>query len=339
MTTLDTIRMGIIGCGGNGRGHLHCYVNDYPGVVEIVGLADPSKAAREQAWEMTGKRPGVKVFASHETLLKRTRPDAVLISTPHVFHTQQILDSLAAGCHVLAEKPMVCSAQDAKAVIAATKKADKILAVGYSRRTMGPYLYTKRVIESGEIGDVVFVSCWQSQNWWASQKGTWRQKLALSCGGQLNDSGSHLVDIILWMTGLEPETAFAFQDNCGTEVDILTAASVRAKSVGAQGGALMNFSVVAKSVNFVEDITIWGSKGTIAIRQDGEVWRWESDQKQWKVPKRQLPKSRRPDDNFLAVLQGKEREIAAPVECGLAVMRLSEAVWKSAKSGKPEKVR
>lgn len=334
MTTLQTIRMGVIGCGGNGRGHLHHYLHNYPGVVQIVGLADPSKPAREAAWEMTGKDPAVKLFASHEALLKRTRPDAVLISTPHVFHTQQILDSLAAGCHVLAEKPMVCSVKDAETVIAAAHQADRVLAISYNRHTQGPYLYTKRVIESGEIGDLVFVSCWQSQNWWASQKGKWRQKMALSCGGQLNDSGSHLLDIVLWMTGLQPETAFAFQDNCGTEVDILTAMSVRA-----QGGALLNFSVVAKSVNFVEDITLWGSRGTIAIRHGGEVWRWESDQKQWKVPKRQLPPSRRPDDNFLAVLRGQETEIAAPAECGLAVMRLSEAVWKSAATGKPVKVR
>ena len=77
----------------------------------------------------------------------------------------------------------------------------------------------------------------------------------------------------------------------------------------------------------------------IAIRHGGEVWRWGTDGKQWKVSKRELPKSRRPDDNFLAVLQGKETEIAAPAECGLAVMRLSEAVWKSAGSGKAEKVR
>ncbi len=333
MANLEVIRMGIIGCGGNGRGHLHHYLTHYPEVIRVVGLADPSKAAREAAWEMTGKDPAVKVFASHEPLLKRTKPDAVLISTPHVYHTQQILDSLAADCHVLVEKPMVCSVQDAKAVIAAAKAAGKVLAISYNRHTQGPYIYTRKAIQAGEIGEIVFVSCWQSQNWWASQKGTWRQKMALCCGGQLNDSGSHLLDIVLWMTGLEPETAFAFQDNCETEVDILTAMSVRAK-----GGALMNFSVVAKSVNFVEDITIWGTTGTIAIRHGGEVWRWKSDRDWGKVSKRKIPPSRRPDDNFIAVLRGEETEVAAPPECGLAVMRLSEAVWKSAASGKAEKV-
>jgi len=334
MTTLNTVRMGLIGCGGNGRWHLRHYLQNYPDVVEIVGLADPSKAAREEAWNTTGNSPAVKLFASHEALLKRTRPDAVLISTPHVFHTQQILDSLAAGCHVLAEKPMVCSVKDAKTVIAAAKKADRVLAIAYNRHTLGPYVYAKRAIEAGEIGDLVFLSCSQSQNWWAAQQGTWRQKPALSCGGQLNDSGSHLLDIVLWMTGLQPETVFAFQDNCGTEVDILTAMSVRA-----QGGALMNFSVVAKSVNWLEDITIWGDKGTIALRHPGEVWRWESDRKQWRVSKRQIPRDRRPDDNFIGVLRGEETEVAAPPECGLAVMRLSEAAWKSAATGRPEKVR
>lgn len=327
----ETIHVAIVGCGGNGRGHLQNYLGMEG--VKVVGLADPSRKARQLATELAPDS-GIKTFASHTVLLRRTKPDAVVISTPHACHCQQILDSLAAGCHVLSEKPMVCSVQEAQAVIQAAQKAGRILGVSYNRHVMPPYMYCRRAIQAGEIGEVVFVSCLQSQDWLESQRGTWRQQLELSCGGQLNDSGSHLLDIVLWMTDLQPETVFAFQDNCGTEVDILMAMSVRARS-----GVLLNFSVVAQSVHWLEDITIWGTKGTLAIRGP-EVFYWKSDQEQGKVNRRQLPRQvyPHPDFNFIAALRGED-EIAVPPECGLEVIRLSEAAWKSARTGRPAQVK
>ena len=330
MRAQKKIRMAIIGCGGNGRMHMKRYL-EMPDV-EVVGLADPSKAARDQAWELAGKDPHLPRVAAFETLLEKVQPDAVLISSPHVDHLPQVLSSLKAGAHVLCEKPLVCTAKDVKTVIAAAKKAKRVLAVSYQRHCQPSYIYVRELIQSGALGDITFVSTWQSQNWWASAKGTWRQKLALSCGGQLNDSGSHLLDIVLWMTGLQPQTAFALINNWGREVDIDTALSVRAKN-----GALLNFSVVGRSTHFVEDLNIWGTKGGVIIRHGGVVYRWESDQKQWQVPKKELPKASDPDTNFIRALQGKA-EIAASPECALATISLTQAAWKSAKSGKPEKV-
>lgn len=328
----ETLRLAIIGGGGNGRGHLKNYLSMEG--VEVVGLADPSRKARQLAAELAGPHGGVRSFASPATLLRRTRPDAVVISTPHSCHYQQILDSLNAGCHVLCEKPMVCSVPEAQAVIQAAQEADRVLGISYNRHVMPPYMYCRRVIQAGEIGEVLFVSCLQSQNWLEGTRGTWRQQMKWSCGGQLNDSGSHLLDIALWMTGLQPEEVFAFQDNCGTEVDILTAMSVRARC-----GALLNFSVVAQSVHWLEDITIWGTEGTLAIRGP-DVFYWKSDQEQSKVSRRELPRQvyPHPDFNFVAVLRGQD-EIAAPPECGLEVIRLTEAAWRSARTGRPARVK
>jgi len=81
---------------------------------------------------------------------------------------------------------------------------------------------------------------------------------------------------------------------------------------------------------------MWGEKGTLAIR-GGDVYQWNAAGERKKVPARKMPTGSSPDENFIGAIRG-EQEIAAPPECGLAVIRLTEAVWQSAKSGKPEPV-
>jgi len=328
MSETRLLKVGIIGCGGNGRSHL-ARLAAIEGV-EIVGIADPSPKARAAAREVAGQAD-LPSFRSHQNLLRQAAPDAVLISTPHTLHYQQIIDSLTAGCHVLCEKPMICSCAEARGVIKKVKQTGLVMGISYQRHLQPPYMYCRQAIVSGEIGRVHFVSCLQSQNWYALTHGTWRRVLELAGGGQLNDSGSHLLDIVLWMSGLQPQSAFAYIDNLDTQVDILTAMSVKCES-----GVLCNFSVVGHSVSFVEDITIWGEEGILAIR-GADVYQWDAAGKQKKVSVRNMPTGSSPDENFIGAIRGAQ-EIAAPPECGLAVIQLTEAVWRSAKSGKPESV-
>jgi predicted dehydrogenase len=325
------IRMGMIGCGGNARHHMGTLLG-LEGV-EIVGLVDTAATSLEAATKQHPALEGVPQFSDHKKMLKEVEPTGVLISTPHTSHFKQIMDSLSAGVHVLCEKPMVCNVADAKKVLNKVKKTGLVMGLSYQRHFAAPYRYCRKVIETGELGKVNFVSCLQSQNWYRGcvLSGAWRGKIALSGGGQLNDSGSHLLDIVLWMINLQPAEVFAFQDNLGSEVDILTAMSVKF-----DGGALANFSVVGHSVNWHEDITIWCEKGTLAIR-GGEVWRWDGGEQRQVVPTEDLGRSWTPDENFVQAIRGKE-EIQAPPSMGLKVIQLSEAAWKSAADHAPAAV-
>jgi predicted dehydrogenase len=148
-----------------------------------------------------------------------------------------------------------------------------------------------------------------------------------SGGGQLNDSGSHLVDIVLWMTGLRPREVFAYQENLDAEVDILSAISVEFES-----GALCNFSVVGHAVNFHEEITLFCDECTLGIRGP-DVWRWDDETKQV-ITADDLGESSNPDVNFIAALRGTE-QIQATVADAVGVARFSEAVWSSAAGGQP----
>ncbi|MBM3500463.1 MAG: Gfo/Idh/MocA family oxidoreductase [Armatimonadetes bacterium] len=326
----EMIRVAMIGCGGNARHHMTQLVKIEG--VEIVGLCDPSPQAIEAAKKIEGLAD-VPAFDDHRAMLAAVESEAVEISTPHTQHTQQILDSLAAGRHVMCEKPLVCTVADCEKVIQARDDSGRILMTAYQRHFQAPYRYCREVIQSGKLGRVNFTSCLQSQNWFRGcvLTKTWRSQLALSGGGQLNDSGSHLLDIMMWMTGEQPAEVFAQIDNHGAEVDILTAMSCRTAS-----GALMSFSVVGHSVNWLEDITIWLEEGTLAIR-GSEVWEWRGGEERRTVPAEELGRSWSPDLNFIAALRGEE-EIQTPPEEFLKVIQLTEAAWKSGATGAPAKV-
>jgi predicted dehydrogenase len=322
----------MIGSGGNARGHMGQLLHIQG--VEIVGICDPDGKALEQAGKDHPKVAKAGKFESHRDLLKEVAMDAVVISTPHVFHFEEIMDSLGKGLHVLCEKPMVCTTEQAVAVLAEVKKTGLVMGVSYQRHFQGAYRYVREQIQSGKHGKVNFVAALQSQNWYTSQVGgkTWRSQMAYACGGQLNDSGSHLLDIILWMVGEPVKGVFAAANNLGAEVDILTAISAEFA-----GGGLANISIVGHSVNWLEDITVWLDKATFAVR-GADVHEWLGGEERVMRAGSDLPGFGNPDINFVAAIRGKE-EIQAPPECGLAVIQLTEAAWESAAKGCPVEVK
>lgn len=321
----DEVKVGVIGCGGIAQGHLK-----WLGTMQeatVCALMDPDGARIEATRKNHPALADVPAFEDYREMLESADLDAVVICSPHNVHYEQIVSCLRAGLHVLTEKPMVCSIDHAKSVMEEEEKSGKVLALSYQRHGSGAFQFIKKSIESGQGGPVQFVSAFQGQNWLKSQAGKWRQKMEISCGGQLNDSGSHLIDIILWMTGLQVEAVSAAIDNCGTEVDINSALALRFTN-----GALGNISVVGHFPTFWEDITIGCSQWAFCIRQGeltvstgigGEMMRVE--QFAYGSPS--------PDHNFIEAILGRE-EVLAPSVCGLRTIELTEAAWKSAATGK-----
>lgn len=300
--------------------------------VEIVAIAEPARANIEKA-VTEFSLSGVKSFSNHEEMLAEVDLDAVEISSPHTLHAKQICDSLEKGLHVLVEKPMVCTVADARKVIALKEEKKRVVLVSYQRHYAEGYIYTRDLIRSGKWGKVQFITGWQCQDWKRSQKGTWRQDPSLSGGGQLNDSGSHLIDIILWMTGLRPREVFAVIDNCGTPVDILSALTV-----SFEGGAIGNISVVGDSPTiFNEGINIWCEGGMIELKGAGSGALTLYDPKPRVPAKTELPPSSIPDRNFVAAILGEE-EVRSTPEDALKVIELTEAAWESGRVGRAVKV-
>ncbi len=322
------IRIGMIGCGGNAQGHMKRLLND--GRARIVALCDIDEGAFARTVQNHPTLKDVPTFTDHRKMLKSVEMDAVEISTAHTAHYQQIVDALKAGRHVLTEKPMVCKTSHAKRILKLQEETGLVVGVSYQRHFQAPYRFCRDLIRSKKVGKVNFISALQSQNWLPNALTRWRGIPELSGGGQLNDSGSHLLDIILWMVDLEPAEVFAYSDNLTAQVDILTAISCKFR-----GGALCNISVVGHSVDWHEDISLWCDKASLYIR-GGEVI--VSDKEGTRSADLSGHRTWDPDTNFLDALEKKD-EVQAPPICGLRTIQLTEAAWQSAAEGVPKKAK
>ena len=331
MATKQKINIAFIGCGGNARGHGRSVsrIDD----VEIVSLADPSENSLAAFKENVGLDASLRTYADHGEMLAAVKPDAVVISSPHGLHFQHIMDALDAGCHVHTEKPMVCTVDHAKQVMAKVEETGLHLLIGYQRHLSPTYQYCRKVVQSDELGPVHFVEAHQSQNWYRNQQGKWRQDPFLGGGGQLNDSGSHLIDILLWVLDASPDTVFAMIDNLDIEVDVLTAMSLKFDT-----GALCNLSIVGHAYGGVqEDFSIWMEEGTLYLRA-GKLYRQEKTGGIVEVPAAEMPAGANKDEVFIELIRGERTENPIGVENGLRVIQLTEAAWQSAKLGMPVKV-
>ena len=315
---MDKVRVGLIGCGGFQRYRVGNLLNVPE--AEVIALADPDSRQIDLMKAAHLVTTDLDIFEDHREMLDKARPDAVLIATPHTQHARQILDSLARDAHVCCEKPLVTSVEDATKVIRARDESGKVGMVSYQRHFQPEYRFVREQIQKGETGPVQFVAALQGQGWLRGTRGAWRQVKALSGGGQLNDSGSHLLDIILWSTGLKPASVSAYGENFGTEVDINSALSVHFN-----GGALGTFSVVGNGFGWHEDVTIFCEEIVFYIREGGLTMVDRRDN-QWKAER--LTGASTPDQNFIDAILGRA-ECESPFECGLEVIMLTQAAWDS----------
>lgn len=320
---MSKVRFLMIGVGGMGQAHIRNILKLSD--AEIVGFVDPSPESIAKAKSHSDSLKDLPEFSNVDDAFASVEADAAVIVTPHSQHFDQGMACLNHGLNVLMEKPFVSGSENARKIIAHADKVGRHLVVSYQRHLQGPYLYLRNLIQSGELGEIRFVNAYQAQSWLESQRGTWRQNKALSCGGQLNDSGSHLIDVVLWLTGLVPEAVLANIDNRGTEVDIDSALTVRF-----EGGAMCTFNVVGSAnLNWWEDVSIHGTNGS-ALYRNGELLVSKGlNQPVSKVSETDFPASSNPDEDFVNLVLGRINSPAAPAECGYRVARLTEAAWES----------
>ncbi|MBI4560287.1 MAG: Gfo/Idh/MocA family oxidoreductase [Candidatus Hydrogenedentes bacterium] len=322
------IRVGFIGAGGISHGHYIRLLETKK--AEVVALNEPNPEMVKRFHARFPDSVKLPVFDDYRDMLKNNALDAVVVQSPHTVHYEQILTCLNQGLHVLAEKPMTCTIKHAKALIQKAKAAKRVLMISYQRHFEPSFRYMRERIAKGALGEVQYVQAIQSQEWLRATRGTWRQRLALSGGGQLNDSGSHLVDIVMWVTGMKVKEVFAKQDNFGTEVDINSTLAMKFEN-----GALGSMSVIGNAPRWYEDHSIVGSKGALYLRQG--IGLIHQDEKGQPVNIK-LPKyTKNPDSNFVECILGKDVP-QTPPECGLRTIEVTEAAWKSAASGKPVRV-
>jgi len=221
------VRLGLSGCGGMSRSHTRA-LRDVK-QADIVGLMDvvPESTEKLAAELVEQGNPSPELFTDYEKMIDSLDLDGVILVTPHSIHFPQAMYALRRGVHVLVEKPMTTDRTQARKLVAQATRSKRVVSIAFQSTYTPEFQFIKGLREKGELGEVYsFVGC-LTQNWLRAVRGRWRVEPELSGGGQLYDSGSHMLNAMLYLTDLQPVEVFAFSDYKGMKVDITSALVVK----------------------------------------------------------------------------------------------------------------
>ena len=259
------LRIGIIGCGNVATSlHLPNWLA-HPDVAQVVALADPAEATLEAARVMAGLTVD-QVHSNALELIARTDVDAVDICTPQHLRRDILVASAKAGKHILCEKPLAAVPADAAAAVAAAAEMGTTLAMVHNYVWLPEIQAARRVIDSGEIGEVRsvivnFLGVVDAPGAFG-HRADWRHDPALAGGGVLIDMlhGVYIAELLL---GAPLQRVSAYVDSSDTESYVEDIALCRFETT--TNAALVNIGWGLGSGG----IEISGTKGRISIRYQG----------------------------------------------------------------------
>ncbi|QHQ59740.1 Gfo/Idh/MocA family oxidoreductase [Anaerocolumna sedimenticola] len=197
------VKVGIIGCGGIANGK-HMPSLSKLSDVEMVAFCDIVEERAQKAKEKYGT-PDAKVYTDYQELLKDPEIEVVHVCTPNRSHAPISIDSLHAGKHVMCEKPMAKTAEDARKMVQAAKETGKKLTIGYQHRHKPESIYLKSVIERGDLGEIYFAKAYAVRRRGTPNWGVFLNEYEQG-GGPLIDIGTHSLDVTLYlMNNYEPK--------------------------------------------------------------------------------------------------------------------------------------
>jgi predicted dehydrogenase len=190
------IRIALIGCGGI------ALQNHIPGVAlsqdaKVVALCDTDSACLERARQQTGID---LVFTAYTDVVNRDDIDAVIVATPNYTHPAIVLAAVAAGKHVLCEKPLALNYADARAMAQAADRAGVRHMTAFTYRFVPAMRYLAHLIQRGDLGQPYHYRCCRLQDWGSRNLG-WRQVKKLAGSGELGDMLSHRIDFAHLLVG------------------------------------------------------------------------------------------------------------------------------------------
>ncbi|RAV10582.1 Gfo/Idh/MocA family protein [Paenibacillus contaminans] len=190
------VRVAVIGCGGIANGK-HMPSLAKLDTVEMVAFCDIVTERAEKAAAKFGTAEA-KTYEDYREVFKDASIDVVHVCTPNDSHAVITIAALEAGKHVMCEKPIAKTAEDARRMVETAKRTGKKLTVGYNNRYRPDSLHLKKVIEDGTLGEIYFTKAHAIRRRAVPTWGVFLDEEKQG-GGPLIDIGTHALDMALWM--------------------------------------------------------------------------------------------------------------------------------------------
>jgi predicted dehydrogenase len=243
------------------------------GAATVAGVFDiNTKVARDMA-----KKLGTTVFTSYDEVVGSRSVDAVLMSTPHHVHRSMTEQAAAAGKHVLVEKPLATTLEDAEAMIAACRRAGVGLTVNYSFRYLPQIIKARQLVQDGALGDIVGIQIishqFKDRGYWMGARSNspddWRASREKCGGGFLIMTVCHNVDWMYYVSGLKATRVYSEWATLASPGDVEDIISISSRW-GDRAVASLSASSIMRGADFGEE-RIWGTNGTMIIGRDGSL--------------------------------------------------------------------
>lgn len=266
------IQIGIIGSGGIAEHHYRAY--EKMDNVKVVALADivPGKA---QAFIDKLGIQGARAFEDHKDLLELNL-DGVNVTTPNFAHHQTSIDALYAGKHVLVEKPLCVTLEQALEMAKVSKETGKMLTVGFQPRYDPNMIELKKIVQSGELGNIYYVEVGGGRRR-GMPGGTFINK-KLAGSGAMADIGCYSLDLALDALGHpKPLTVSAYTSNhfgsnpeYHNEADKFEVEDFGVAMIRLEGNVVLNFKISwAMHMDSLGSTIFLGTKAGLKVTSGG----------------------------------------------------------------------
>ena len=207
---METVRIGIIGVGNMGTGHIKSLLEGKVPEMTLTAVADRLETRRQ--WAKEHVPADVKIYEEGEDLIRGDECDAVLIAVPHYQHPVLAMKAFEAGKHVMCEKPAGVYTKQVREMNEAAEKSDVVFAMMFNQRTNCIYRKMHELVTSKELGAIKRVN-WIITDWYRTKayydSGSWRATWDGEGGGVLLNQCPHNLDLLQWICGM-PSKVRAF---------------------------------------------------------------------------------------------------------------------------------
>jgi len=300
---------------------------------------------RDRAQGFAEKHGAKAAYDSLDDLLQDSRVEAVFVASPNFMHAQHTIQAAQAGKHVLSEKPMATTLEDALAMVRACRDRGVKLGVGYHLRTHPGHILARRVIADGALGRI---SLAQAQ-WGRGVRGHtsaaprtglrswWSDPLAMGGAASLMGTGVHALDLLRFLLGQEVTQVAAITDGQTAQQPLEDTVALSLRFDGGTVASMCSGRLLPDTQN---DFAVYGTEGRVSGRETV----WESRQGQVEVVSETVNTAEVYSGeylgNFIAELEDfnqaikEDRDPVASGLDGLRVVQVTLAVIESAREGR-----